>query len=245
MKIINKIGIVIFLFIVIVVLAVFMKIFLFASFRVSTHSMEPTIMSGDHIIVNKLILGARIYEKRGKGDVKIKMKRIRGLRNVKRNDVLVFDFPYKKYAPNKIIQGGNLFYVKRCVAIPGDTFYIDSGFYKVKGINENLGYAECQQELSRMKEVPLNKRLQYVFPKDTTYYQWTIKDFGPLYIPAKGDDLEIDSVSVQLYKNLIEYETNKSISIKNGIVHLSDSSIYNYTFRQNYYFVVGDFLFDS
>lgn len=243
---IKKVGIAIFLLVTIVLLAVFMKVFLFASFSTSTHSMEPAILAGDHILVNKLILGPRIYEKWGfLKDTRIRMKRVQGLRDVRRNDVLVFDFPYKKYAPNKIIQGGNLFYVKRCIAIPGDTLSIDNGIYKVKGVSERLGNVERQIELSQTAESSVGKRPHAVFPKDTAHFRWTIKDFGPLYVPAKGNNLQIDSISIKQYKNLIEYETEKPISTKGGIIYLGDSILYSYTFCQNYYFVAGDMIFDS
>ncbi len=245
-NIFRKVGKIIIIFMIIVVLTIIMKVFLFASFKIPTPSMAPAIMAGDHILVNKLILGPRLYENwsflKGK---KTKMKRIPGMRRVKRNDILVFDFPYKTNTPNKIRQGGNLFYVKRCVAIPGDTFYIENGIYKVEGVNEGLGHIERQLELSERNEDSFSEELRNVFPKDTTRLRWTIKDFGPLYIPAKGDNIEIDSISVLLYKNLIEYESGKDISTKDGIIYLGDSVISDYTFQQDYYFVAGDWIFDS
>lgn len=236
----------IFLLIIIVVLTIVMKVFLFVSFKIPTPSMEPAVMVGDYIFVNKLILGPRIYENFGflEGK-KTKIKRIQGLRKVRRNDILVFDFPYKSYAPDKIKQGGNLFYVKRCVAIPGDTFYIDNGIYKVKEINESLGHIEWQRELSQKEEMSFCQDIRQIFPQDTTYFHWTIKNFGPLYIPKKGDNLKIDSISIFLYKNLIEYETEKTIFIKNSLVYLEDSVIKNYTFCQDYYFMAGDLVHDS
>ena len=232
------------LLIVIIALAIVMKVFLFATFLIPTPSMAPAIEPGDHIFVNKLLIGPRLYENWGflKGE-KTKLKRIRGFSKVKRNDVLVFDFPYQTHG--KINQGGNVFYVKRCIAIPGDTFYIENGIYQVKGVSEVLGHTERQKELSEREEASFINELRFTFPKDTTHFRWTIKNFGPLYVPAKGDNIGIDSMSVILYKNLIEYETEKVISVKDGIVYLGDSIIQSYTFRQNYYFMSGDWIFDS
>ncbi len=232
------------LLIITIVLAVIMKVFLFTAFTIPSWSMSPSIMAGDRIIVNKLILGPRLYENWGvfRGE-KTKLIRLKGLREVKRNDILVFEFPYK--IPDKIQQGGGVFYIKRCVAIPGDTFYIDNGIYKVRGIDAALGYIEKQKKLSKREEATFDEGLRYTFPKDTVHFQWTIKNFGPLYIPAKGDNIEIDSRSVLLYKNLIEYETGSEISIANGVVYLGESLLDNYTFQQNYYFMAGDGVFDS
>jgi len=243
-KILKKVSKGFLLFVVIVVLTIIIKVFLFASFKIPTPSMASAIEPGDHILVNKLILGPRLYENwrflKGK---KTKMKRIPVLSNVKRNDVLVFDFPYN--TPDKIRQGGNTFYVKRCVAIPGDTFYIKNGIYKVKGINESLGHIERQKELSEQDENSFIESLRYTFPNDTAHFRWTIKNFGPIYVPAKGDNIEIDTLSVILYKNLIEYETEKPLFVKNGMIYLGDSIIHVYTFQQNYYFMSGDWIFDS
>ena len=221
-----------------------MKVFLFASFLIPTPSMAPAIEPGDHVFVNKLSLGPRLYENWRflKGE-KTTMKRISGLSKVKRNDVLVFDFPYN--TPDKIRQGGNTIYIKRCVAIPGDTFYIDNGIYKVKGISESLGDVVRQLKLSETDKDSFREEIRNVFPRDTAYFRWTIKDFGPIYVPAKGDNIKIDSLSVLLYKNLIEYETEKTISVKDGMIYLEDSLIQCYTFKQNYYFMAGDLVFDS
>lgn len=232
------------LLMMIIVLTIIMKVFLFASFKIPTPSMEPSIMAGDHILVNKLALGPRLYENFGflKGK-KTKMKRMKGMHKVKRNDVLVFDFPYK--TSDKIRQGGNVFYVKRCVAIPRDTFYIDNCIYKVKGLNESLGNSTKQVELSKRNEEFFNEDILNIFPKDTTTFHWTIKNFGPLYVPGKGDNIKINSANVLLYKNIIEYETEKNISIKNDLVYFGDSVINEYTFQQDYYFMVGDLVHDS
>jgi signal peptidase I len=118
---------------IIAILAITMKVFLFANFTVPSWSMEPAIMAGDQIIVNKLVLGPRMYENFGflKGK-ETKLKRWKGYRKIRRNDILVFDYSYQ--TPGKIEQGGNVFYVKRCVAVAGDTFYIENGIYKVKGV---------------------------------------------------------------------------------------------------------------
>lgn len=51
------------------------------------------------------------------------------------------------------------------------------------------------------------------YPWDSINYKWTIKSFGPLYIPKSGISIPIDTLNIKLYKNLIEYETDKDISI--------------------------------
>ena len=105
--------------------------------------MEPVIVPGDFVFVNKLLLGPRIYRNLDflKGE-KSPVKRLWGFRKIKRNDVLVFNYPY---SDESILDFDmNVFYVKRCVAIPGDTFYIENCIYKVKNSPETLGNYENQ-----------------------------------------------------------------------------------------------------
>ena len=51
--------------------------------------------------------------------------------------------------------------------------------------------------------------------------------------------------SVQVYKNLVEYETGKTLSLRDGLVYLDDDKISDYVFKLNYYFMAGDNLFNS
>ncbi|MDR0543035.1 MAG: S26 family signal peptidase [Dysgonamonadaceae bacterium] len=48
-------------FFIAILLAFLLRVFLLASFHISTSSMEPTIIPGDYIFVNKQIPGPRIY----------------------------------------------------------------------------------------------------------------------------------------------------------------------------------------
>src|SRR5690554_4642305 len=224
-------------------LAVCMRIFIFATYTIPTPSMEPAIMSGDHVVVNKLVPGPRVIKNffsLGKGE-KPAFRRFGG-REVKRNDILVFNFPY----PNgmRIDMDLGLFYAKRCVAIPGDTFYIENGFYKVKGISDTLGYYKNQRILSERPNHEFAPAIFHCFPYDSRY-NWNIKNFGPVYIPERGASVAIDSLNMLIYRNLIAYETGKTVSVKNGRVALGDSSIHEYTFNRNYYFMAGDLVFDS
>ena len=64
-------------------------------------------------------------------------------------------------------------------------------------------------------------------------------------MPASGTTLPLDTINRVLYKNLIEYETDKKITVHDGSVYLDDEKINEYTFKLNYYFMAGDYIFDS
>ena len=233
--------------IVSITLAVCLRVFVLAPIiSIPSASMDPAVLAGDRIIVNKQIPGPRVYRsiRQIRINGKVQTKRFKGIRKVRRNDVLVFNFPYST-GSDKIDMDLNVFYLKRCVALPGDTFSIENGFYKVKNCADSLGCLFRQRDLSQMSQEHFSSLIWHCFPFDDDFYRWTIKDFGPLYVPASDASIALDTLNCRLYKKLIEYETDKQLSVHNGLVYLDDKVISNYTFRLNYYFMAGDYLFDS
>ncbi|MFH4967141.1 signal peptidase I [Gaetbulibacter sp. M240] len=78
-----------------------------------------------------------------------------------------------------------------------------------------------------------------VFPQDSTY-AWNIDFFGPLYIPEKGKTIDINAKNLPLYKRVIsEYEGN-SLNVKDGQIYINGEPSNTYTFKQNYYWMMGD-----
>jgi signal peptidase I, bacterial type len=227
-----------------IILAVILRLFFIASFKIPTPSMEPAIVSGDFIIVNKMIPGPLIFKNFDflSDGTRPEFWRLKGVRAVKRNDVLVFNFPYTDW--HKMQLDMNVYYVKRCIAIPGDTFYIDNGIYKVKNVKDTLGYLPNQQGISGMGRERYSNEIWNTFPYDGEL-GWNVKDFGPLYLPKKGETLSLNAEEYKLYRRIIAYETGKTVSLKDNQVLLNDSVIDKYTFLTNYYFMSGDFTFDS
>ncbi|GHT24622.1 signal peptidase I [Bacteroidia bacterium] len=204
--------------------------------------MAPTILPGDFVFVNKMIPGPRIFESWGFLDgTNLDMRRLKGYRKVKRNDILVFNFPYSNR--NKLELDFNVFYCKRCIAVPRDSFYIENGIYKVKNVPDTLGCFEYQKQVS-LKPGEFVPGTYDCFPFHPEF-NWNMKNFGPLYVPGANDTVAIDSMNVILYKNIIEYESNLFVAVKNGEVFLGDKTIREYVFQQNYYFMAGDYAPDS
>jgi len=228
-----------------IILTVFLKVFCFASFKVPSGSMEPTLKTGDYILVNKMVFGPRVFV-----DWKFwtsgnwEMKRLKGLRTIKRNEIVVFNFPISNNDWSKIEMDFNAHYVKRCVGIPGDTFYIENGIYKVKGSTDTLGMYCNQLALSTMKDSTLNVEGYNCFPFDTIHH-WTMKNVGPIYIPKVNDRIRIDKNNIGLYRKMIVYETGKTIETKNNQITLGGKPMKEYVFKLNYYFMAGDYVMDS
>lgn len=219
----------------------------FVSFKIPSDSMEPALLAGDNILVNKLIMGGRIFDIWDASAKKnVEISRLPGFGKVKRNDILVFNFPYSGRWDSL---GLNLktYYVKRCVAVPGDTFEIRNAHYKVYGYEGTLGCVDSQNRLQQILSVGEERNWGIVmraYPNDSLV-NWTIKEFGPFYIPAKGKSVKMNTVNRILYKSAIEWEQKKKLVQHGDSFLLNDSIIQEYQFKENYYFVAGDKVMNS
>ena len=218
-----------------------------AHFVVPTGSMEPTLIPGDRILVNKWLMGARIFDVwESAAGKRVEISRLPGLEEIKRNDVIVFNFPHRQRW-DSIGMDIMAYYVKRCVALPGDTFEIRNGYNKVRGYEGVLGNEEGQQILSRLlsEDNPSKEKLlQGGFPDDGRV-GWNIGEFGPLYIPKEGSRVEMTVENALVYRKAIEWEQCKKLHIRGDSVCLGDSLIREYTFGKSYYFTAGDNVLSS
>ena len=103
------------------------------AFKIPTASMEPTLAVGDYLLVNKFIFGGHTPEKFL--FISIPSFRLPALRSVRRGDVILFDFPGE---PNEVLSVRNLFLVKRCIGLPGDTVDVTNGNVRVNGFRMNF-----------------------------------------------------------------------------------------------------------
>ena len=107
---------------------ILVQVLLFASFRVPSRSMEPTLTINDYILVLKPIIGARVFNICAslKGE-RVDIWRLPGFRKIHRNDVLVFHTPYPR-EENKLEMHMLKYNVKRCIGLPGDTLTVKTDF---------------------------------------------------------------------------------------------------------------------
>lgn len=79
-----------------------------------------------------------------------------------------------------------------------------------------------------------------IFP-DSKVFPWNGDFFGPLVIPAKGMTIEINEKTLATYGNTIKlYDHNDDVKIENGKLIVDGKEVSQYTFKQNYYFMMGD-----
>ena len=201
--------------------------------------MIPTLQPGDRILVNKGIMGGRIFDifASAEGE-EVDINRLPGWRKLKRNDVVVFNNPYARsnaYMSMDLMR----YYVKRCIALPGDMLEIRQGHYRIRGLNESVGDVKAQERMAKLVPADSVRVMWRSYPWDE-YVGWTVQEFGPLAVPAKGQKVRMDSTAVKLYRNLIGWEQKRPLNRKGNQVLLGDSVITEYRFLENYYFVGGD-----
>jgi signal peptidase I len=184
-------------------------------------------------------------------------------------------------------------YIKRCVALPGDTLKLIKGILFINGKQENkterlkykyivqtngnkisigiftrlginsneLGYSWDAGEgnyilnldsatviklrrFSNVKSVTkvLKNEAEYsqnIFPHNQSY-PWNEDNFGPLVMPRKGETIALSIGNLALYSRIINaYEGNK-LRVKDSIIYINEKPADRYTFRMDYYFVMGD-----
>ncbi len=111
----------------------FLRTFFFEISPVSSPSMEKGLLTGDFMLINKLSYGPRlpktllslpfVNQKYYSTLIELPYLRLFGSPDVERNDVVVFNYPQESEYP----VDHRSYFVKRCVALPGDSFRIEKG----------------------------------------------------------------------------------------------------------------------
>lgn len=69
---------------------------------------------------------------------------------------------------------------------------------------------------------------------------WTRDNFGPLWIPKKGATIPLNERNLALYERCIRNYENNTLEVKDGQVYINGRPETSYTFKYDYYFMMGD-----
>ena len=111
--------------IVAVILALFVRTFGFQAFKIPTGSMEPNLLVGDHLLVNKFIFGPAL------SDIE---RAVLPMRTVERGEVIVFKFP----------EDPERDFIKRVIGLPGETLQLRNQTVYINGAPLLEPYAHYQ-----------------------------------------------------------------------------------------------------
>lgn len=365
----------------------FVNTFVFQNYQIPSSSLEKTLLVGDYLYVSKVSYGPRVPNTPlsmpltqhtmpitgSKSYIEWPQwsyKRVSGWGKIKRNDIVVFNFPAgdtvathfqhtdfyslayeegkKNYKPTtewdslslyeqtkvyeqiynlgseRIKQASSIYgktiyrpvdrrenYVKRCLALPGDTFELKEGVVYINGVPqeaiegvqfnyfvqtngaiipesifEDLGISKddqillsphsgWEQELAKIGlttldqhnrlapiyHLPLTKKMHQslaankkliskivmepelygsvLYPLNKKH-QWDRNNYGPLWIPKKGETIPLTYDNLPLYERcIVAYEGNSLEKREDGI-YINGEKRESYTFTMDYFWMMGD-----
>jgi signal peptidase I len=73
-----------------------------------------------------------------------------------------------------------------------------------------------------------------------TNYAWNEDNFGPLWIPKAGASITLTSKNLPIYKRIIDVYEKNDLQIKDGKIFINGTETNKYTFKQDYFFMMGD-----
>ncbi|WP_259292577.1 signal peptidase I [Candidatus Karelsulcia muelleri] len=220
------------------------NIYIIQPFGIHTPSMKDSLLVGDFLFVSKLHYGIRIPITQLSiplihnnflgiqsyiSYLRLPYIRLPCFQQINHNDIIVFNFPndLKKRPLDK-----KDYYLKRCIGLPGDILSIKNGLIYINGILDN----KVQKKIKK-----------YIFPKNLKEYNiypenklWNRDNYGPIYIPKKGDYLNLNLENLSFYKDLITKYENSSLKIKKKKIFINNKVQSKYLVNKNYYFMLGD-----
>jgi signal peptidase I len=208
-----------------VVLALVMKACLIDAYKIPSASMESTLQVGDCIFVNKFIYGLQYPFLQGSGTC----RRILGMRDIRRADVIVFEFPGER---DEVFAPHGKYFVKRCIGLPGDTVKIVDRQVIVNRETLRTHEAFSSSYSKFFPRQPHRDIFPVGAPFNPDYY-------GPLAVPRRGDVIKLDSRSIRTWYTFIAREGH-TLDTTAGRVVIDGSTVSSYSVMRDYLFVLGD-----
>jgi signal peptidase I len=78
-----------------------------------------------------------------------------------------------------------------------------------------------------------------LFPYDTLH-KWSIDNYGPVWIPKKGASVNLNDSSYSIYVRAIRNYEHNDFYQKDGHYFLNGKEVTSYTFKMDYYWMMGD-----
>ncbi len=211
----------------------FLNSFVLASFEVPTGSMENEIMTGDFLFVNKFIYGGTTPRNIPGTNIRLPWFRVPALRHVERGDVIVFEFPGQR---DEIQSPEFLFYLKRCIGLPGDTIEVINRVVYVNGRSAPIP-RHIKFDGFRIMPKGIPDPYGRIFPKGAMFNE---DNWGPVRIPEKGDLIPLSVNTLEQWRTFINREGHSVRAGEGGEILIDGTPMTSYEVEHNYLFGMGD-----
>jgi len=209
----------------------FLNSFVLASFEVPTGSMENEIMAGDFLFVNKFLYGGTTPRTIPFTNVRLPWFRVPAFRSVAKGDVIVFEFPGQR---EEVTSPEFMFYLKRAVALAGDTVQIVN---RVLYVNGKPSPIPRHMKFNTFHVKPAGLADDRIFPKGAPFNE---DNWGPLAVPRKGDVIVLNAMNLEQWEIFIGREGHRATLEAPGRVFVDGVPVDRYTVEHNYIFGMGD-----
>jgi signal peptidase I len=95
-------------------------------------------------------------------------------------------------------------------------------------------------EVSNEPLVEINSLSMYPNSPMDPFCTWTQDNYGPIHIPARGETIELTPANIELYKRVIDVYEENDLEVRDGKVFINGTEQSSYTFKDNYYWMMGD-----
>lgn len=72
------------------------------------------------------------------------------------------------------------------------------------------------------------------------YTGWTRDNYGPVWIPKKGATVKLNMKNIAVYERPIRAYEHNDLKVKNGQIYINGRLVHSYTFKMDYYWMMGD-----
>ncbi|MDR1723808.1 MAG: signal peptidase I [Tannerella sp.] len=112
--------------------------------------------------------------------------------------------------------------------------------YRLPLTTEALAIVKKMPSIRHLAIEPVPDNYDDVYPVD---YKngWTRDNYGPIWIPKKGATITLDKKNIALYHRCIRNYENNELEVRpEGSVFLNGIPVSTYTFKYDYYWMMGD-----
>jgi signal peptidase I len=105
----------------------------------------------------------------------------------------------------------------------------------------NQAYAALKNRPDIVESIELNTDVSEweIYPLNGNMH-WTRDNYGPLWIPKKGDSIELTLENLPIYERPIRVYENNDLAVRDGKIYINGKETTQYTFKMDYYWMMGD-----